>query len=149
MQTWLGQHSWLVLLAYMAILFPAVSLLVSWISGWSTLARQFRAESEFTGSRWTAQTGRMRWLATYGSCLTIGADASGLYLAVSLLYRFRHPPLFVPWQEITVSETRPFGFERVQFRLGREPGIPLTLQKSIAAELAGAAGKSWPGESKQ
>jgi hypothetical protein len=45
----------------------------------------------------------MRWLASYGNCLTVGGNPQGLYLAVAPLFRFRQPPLLIPWEEVTVS----------------------------------------------
>jgi hypothetical protein len=56
----------------------------------------------------------MRLSANYGGCLTVGSDAAGLYLAVMFLFRVGHPPLFIPWDERTISRKR----DLLSFALG-------------------------------
>jgi hypothetical protein len=48
----------------------------------------------------------MRWIAGYGNCLTVGASPDGFYLAISPLFRFRHPPLLIPWTEVEITRRR-------------------------------------------
>ena len=57
----------------------------------------------------------MRGLAHYRNCLVIGANPAGLYLAVFLPFRVAHPPLFIPWNEVTQSKTRIFFINMVRF----------------------------------
>jgi len=38
---------------------------------------------------------------SYNNCVTIGVTDAGLYLAPFLLFRFLHPPLLIPWRDIT------------------------------------------------
>jgi hypothetical protein len=83
----------------------------------------------------------MRWLAGYHNCLTIGGSPEGLYLAIMPLFRFRHPPLLIPWAEITVTRRRILLFEVVQFSLGWELDVPLCVRPKLAAKLVHAAGK--------
>ena len=60
------------------------------------------------------------------------------------LFRFRHPPLLVPWNEITISRRRIAFFRVVRFGLGRELDIPLYLRAKLADKVRRGAGKQWP-----
>ena len=120
--------------------------LVSWIGGWTTLSRTYRTRTTFVGANWTWERGQMRWGTRYNNALTLGVNPQGLYLAILFLYRFRHPPLLVPWMEIKVRRTSGWIFEYVILTLGHETAIPLKISKSLAARLRAAAGASWPVE---
>lgn len=60
------------------------------------------------------------------------------------LFRFRHPPLLVPWNEITIAQQKIAFFRFVRFGLGRELEIPLYLRPKLADKLRRGAGKQWP-----
>lgn len=106
------------------------------MSGWHALAQRYRYEQEFVGERWRFRTGRMRWATKYGNILTLGANREGLYLAVLFPFRLGHPPLFIPWSEITVSERQRWFMAGTQFVLGRETRIPLFVFRSLGDRLA-------------
>jgi hypothetical protein len=150
MQNWLDQHHsalWIIFPVCFLALWLLVSAVISFIGGWATLAKRFRFEQPFQGQRWTGQSGQMRGLAGYGNCLTVGCNPDGLYLATMPLFRFRHPPLLVPWNEITVSQRRILFFRFVRFSLGHELNIPLYLRWKLAEKVRRAAGNGWPIES--
>ena len=87
----------------------------------------------------------MRWASHYGSCLNVGADGTGLKLSVAFLFRAGHPPLFIPWTEVSVANRREFLFiRRVRLALGREEQIRFSIGGSLADRLQAAAGTSWP-----
>jgi len=138
--------------AYFA-LFVAVSLagasvfslvMVSRLGGWASLAEQYRSQEPFSGPCWNFQCGQFRWFASYNNCLTIGADPRGLFLWVFPLIRIAHPPLFIPWREISVSRNQVLWIKQVKFCLGHELQIPLTVREGLAQKLQSAAGSSWP-----
>ncbi len=92
----------------------------------------------------------MRWLVGYGNCLTVGANSDGLYLGILFLFRFMHPPLFIPWREVSIRTKRIWILgERVTLTLGREVAIPLTIRGRLIGELKAAAGNGWPLEAIQ
>jgi hypothetical protein len=130
----------------LVVLWLVITALVGYISGWTTLAKHYRLNSTFVGQRWRMQSAQMRWLANYNNCLTLGSNESGLYLSILPLFRFRHPPLLIPWEEISLSRKRLFFFEYMRLSLGRELGIPLLLRPRTADKLKWAAGDRWPME---
>lgn len=147
MQSWLDQHHnalWIIIPCYTVALWLLVTAVISYIGGWRTLAKRFRFGSCFLGEKWGFQSGHMRWIAGYGNCLTLGCNHEGLYLATMPLFRFGHPPLIVPWDEIRISRTRILFSQYVRFGLGREVDIPLYLRPRLAERLKRAAGNQWP-----
>jgi hypothetical protein len=139
---------------YFSLLFPiffisiwvVISVSISYVGGWHSLAQQFRNDGPVYGERYRWQAAGMRWTARYNGCLTISADIHGLHLATNILFRIAHPPLSIPWTQITLVRRRIFFFRVVEFRLGRQQNIPFTIFESLANKLKPAAGTSWPTE---
>lgn len=131
-----------ILIPVFIIAFGAVWLfvcgLLSWISGWSGLGQEYRCGVPFTGPVWSWQTGHMRGVG-FRSCLTVGADRGGLYLAMMLPFRFRHPPLYIPWSHIQVTPKRGLFISGMQFLLGPPPGVTLWLSAALAEKLRQAS----------
>jgi hypothetical protein len=126
-----------------------VPLLICRLSGWATLARRFRATIPFTGQTLSWKSARMRWGAGYNNCLTIGADPAGLSLSMAFLFRLGHPPLFLPWHEVSIRRRFKLLFGKfVEFRLGGEEQIPFAIDAKLAERLQSAAGINWPAEPK-
>ena len=147
MQNWLDQHHsalWFIFPAYFLALWLLVSATISFIGGWTTLAKRFRLSKPFVGQRWARQRGQMRWIVGYGNCLTIGCNSEGLYLATMPLFRFRHPPLLVPWNEISISQRKFLFFRFVRFGLGHELDVSLSLRWKLAERVRREAGDRWP-----
>jgi hypothetical protein len=120
---------------------------ISHMGGWAALASEYSTAAPFPGSRWNFECGQMRWFVSYNNCLTVGADPHGLYLWVFRLIRFAHPPLFIPWTDVSISSANILWFKQVKLRLGRERSIPFTVNERLAQKLKAAAGPSWPVDS--
>src|SRR5580704_16689428 len=101
MQPWVERHPLLFIFTDFVFLYLTVSFVISWWSGWASLATQFRLRGKFTGQRWSWQSGQMRWLCGYHNCLTIGANSEGLYLSTLRFFPLFHSPLFNPWSEVS------------------------------------------------
>jgi hypothetical protein len=145
MQSWADRHPILFALSDFLFVYLTVSFVIAWWSGWAVLARQFRLRTKFVGSRWSWQSGNMRWLCGYANCLVFGANPQGLYLATLRFFPLFHPPLFIPWSEISVAK-KSLVFSRIRLRLGREYSIPLSVRERLAEQLKAAAGKGYPTE---
>jgi hypothetical protein len=93
-------------LAFFVGVWLAVSVLLSLLGGWHALAQAYRAPEGFTldpADRFRARSIQLRRLflpANYNGCITLGVTRRGLYLAPMPPFRFLHPPLLVPWQDI-------------------------------------------------
>ena len=124
-------------------------LSLSRLSGWSLLARRFRASEPFSGESWSWQSASLRWGIHYNNCLTIGASPEALYLSVTPLFRFLSlftPPLRVPWREIEVRTGKAFfGFyETALLRIGIEERVSFRVGGKLVDRLRQAAGPGWP-----
>lgn len=117
------------------------------LSGWSLLSKRFRYQGVYYGETWPFRSARMRTLVHFGNALTMGADETGLYMAVFPLFRFGNPPLLIPWSEISVVPgERGFIFKKRLLLLGRQETISLSISSSFAKVLKEAAGRGWPVE---
>ena len=112
-----------------------ISLLLSWIGGWRALGERYRATQRFTGARFWMKSAGMRWGVGYRSSVNLGADSSGLFLSVFPLFRVGHPPLFIPWSDISFSRERGWllGGVRLQFR--GVPGVSLLIPTKLATKI--------------
>ena len=118
----------------------AVSILIAQLSGWARLASHYRDDAPLDGIRFHFQSAGMRFGTNYSGCLTVGVNRKGLYLMVWLLLRFGHPPLVIPWRDITMSERKRFFMKQVVFRLTRCPSIPFFISKRLADKIAAEKG---------
>jgi|SRR5688572_6624437 len=140
---WVDQHPILFVVGVVFSLWVSVPLLISFIGGWACLRRRFRYSGTFKGQRWSFQSGQMRFIAGYRNCLTLGANHEGLYMSIMRLFRVGHPPLFIPWSQITIDSK--YKYLGVRFKLGSYPWVSLWLGEALAEKLKRAAGKAWPG----
>ena len=81
----------------------------------------------------------MRWGTNYGNCLTVGAGYQGLYLSVLFLFRSGHPPLLIPWSDISVRTEKGRWFSWTEFRFSRAPSIPLRVSERLGQWLTSHA----------
>ena len=78
------------------------------------------------------------------NCFTIGADTAGLYIVPWFLLRSGHPPLFIPWSEISFERKQFLLFRSVQFHLGISEKMRFNVNGRLGAKLEAAAGPNWP-----
>lgn len=119
---------------------------VSRLSGWHELAKRFELQGEFPSERFRLQSARMKNWMNYNNCVTVGASPVGLSLGMFWLFKYSHPALFIPWNEISSVRTKILWLPMVQFQLGRENPVPFTVRESLAERIRQAAGASWPAE---
>jgi hypothetical protein len=117
---------------------------VSRIGGWAALATVYGYSGELTGKYLRFQSGRLRWGINYGNCLTVGVSPRGLYLAVLFFFRIGHPPLLIPWTDISVSEQKGRWFSYLELRFRRASSIPLQVSEQLGRWLTDRAGPAWP-----
>ena len=92
--------------------------LLSELSGWRKLAAVYRAERPPSGRRLSMQGG---WVGStlYRGCLTIYTSHEGLYVSLWPVFRFREPPLFIPWSAIHNAREKRWIFSRlIEFDIG-------------------------------
>jgi hypothetical protein len=119
--------------------FYCVSFLSSVLSGWHTLSKRFRAESEPYGATKSAgpfpYTVYTRYWSHYSFIIRMTATEDALYLSVLFLLRLGHPPLRIPWNEIQVSRTTYFRQPMILLTLGERERIPMRISERMAGKL--------------
>ena len=116
-----------------------IPFLISLASGWFSLSRRFKRQSEPYGETKTAgplfYTIYMRgWIHYHGGVrLTAASDA--LYASVLFLLRVGHPPLRIPWSEIQFGRAKFFFRTYVVLNLGNHEKIPMRISNRMAAKL--------------
>src|SRR5690349_9031123 len=88
-----------------------IGALLAEISGWPVLARQFRTTHRPAGSPLRHQVVALGPTSESGVTRIITSPA-GLYLDTHPLFRFRRPPLLVPWTAIHYRSERRFLWRR-------------------------------------
>ena len=118
------------------IFWIAICMLLSIISGWKSLSADYRANFPFNGKKFRMKSGSMRWGTNYGGCLTIGANKEGLYLAIFPIFRIYHPPLFIPWEDISTEIGKQWVFFNiVKFIFFKSSNIYLVVSKKLADRI--------------
>jgi hypothetical protein len=116
---------------------------VSRMCGWHALARHYRAESRFNGKHYRFSSVKMG-SGNYSGCVTLGANSYGLFLAVMFLFRVGHPPLFIPWADLTprIKKLWIFG-EWLEFDVKQVPRVKFRVAMPLAKKLAADANHAW------
>ncbi len=124
-------------IVFFITLWNFVVFLIAVIGGWLRLAQHYRAQADFEGTKWPMQSGYMG-LSRYRGVLTIGANSQGLYLAVFPLFRIAHPPLFIPWSDITTTERQRLWASYLDFNFAQAPSARLSVRKNLGEKLLAA-----------
>lgn len=122
-----------------AVFWMLIVWLISAAGGWRSLAAHYRSDLPFTGRTWRFRSGLMGGMARYNGLLTVGVNPAGLYLAVMPLFRIGHPPLFIPWSDVTVGNEQRFVSSFIAFRFRQAPGTSLWLRERFGREVLEAA----------
>ncbi len=75
-------------------------------SGWKLMASRYAAERRPHGVRYFWRSMRLTAFVGYRRCINVTLSTAGVYLVPSLLFRFRHTPLLVPWDQVGGVEHR-------------------------------------------
>jgi hypothetical protein len=107
--------------AVFALMWVAISALLSLVGGWSSLASHFRSERSREGERFRFVSGSMGaalFPVSYGRCLFLTVSEDGFGLSILFPFRLLSPPLFIPWRDVESVESRRFLFvDRVAVKL--------------------------------
>lgn len=117
-------------------LWICVCQLISLSGGWKILSRDYRANSAFEGKKVWLKSARLRRWTNYNNCLVVGSNKYGLYLAVLPIFRVGHPPLFIPWMDIsTEAGSKRLWGDFVKFKFAKQPDVPVVFPKKVAAKI--------------
>ncbi len=141
------------LVGYLPIILPAV-FIVFWtvilfvlsnLGGWHSLAQAYPAYDPFSGETRTFQSFQLnRGLPiNYSGVGIFGADFLGVHMSVFILFRFGHPPLRIPYSDLSGTEVKSILFNQVVLQTALHPGIKINVSKKLATWLEERSGGSW------
>jgi hypothetical protein len=122
-------------LVLLPILWYAIVQLLSWLSGWRTLAAAYATTTvPAAGALSRMQSGRIG-VVSYRNSLNVGVTPQGLYLSVLLPFRPGHAPLLIPWHGFHHREDRSLlWYKGVRFEVG-----PSNVRVELPARILEAA----------
>jgi hypothetical protein len=116
-----------------------ICCLISFLTGWFSLARRFKKQSEPYGEIHSAgpffYTVYMRFWGKYSSVIRLTAAGDALYASILFPFRIGHPPLRVPWDQIRFGRTKFFFRTYIVLTLGNQERIPLRISLRMARNL--------------
>ena len=83
----------------------------------------------------TLSSCRMNGFVNYNNCLTFGAGAEGLFINIFPIFRFRHPPLLIPWSEIKEEKTKGIIFEYRELTFAGVSSVKMRIITSLAEKI--------------
>jgi len=127
---------WIKTVGMMLLLWCGLCLFLSFIGGWIRLSMNYRERKDkiFSG-KFVKVYNTSMGIAGY-QYLMLGLDKNGLYLNVPFLLRVGHPPLYIPWNQITVKLKKSlFAFINIQLCFTANPDIKLNLSEKNAKKI--------------
>lgn len=132
----------LVILAFVALWILVLNL-IGYGCGWWALTTVYPHTGTFDGKLRRGRSLRLN-SGNYNGGVTIGTNAEGLYLATFFLFRPGHPPLFIPWGDISAKIVSGwFRSKHLELTFKRAPGIRVQLTESLGKEIASDATLAW------
>lgn len=113
------------------------------LGGWSELARLYREPEgtvraplqRFSMASLDLRRGWLPLPVNYSNCMVLEVAREGLHLRPWPVFRFRHPPLFIPWPQMERLQPGAFLFFRTLTITPRGVGTRLRLWGSPAAAV--------------
>lgn len=121
------------------LLLVAILLVVdSRMRGWHRMAGRFRATApDPDAPRQDGTVGAVGILQLRG-LIRAHATTDGLFVAAPRLIRLTHPPLLIPWEQISIrDEQRRLGVPILRLSIGRLHVGFITLRGGVAGDVLG------------
>jgi hypothetical protein len=120
-----------------------VSYLLAGIAGWHTLARHYAAADAMDGTRFRFRSAKVGSV-NYGGCVNFVTSLRGLAISTMPLFRAGHPPLFVPWADVSARRVPQWFASAVELEFVRAPGVSLRVSPHLGEALIRQSGGRVP-----
>jgi hypothetical protein len=111
------------------------------MGGWRGLALAYRAIDPPRGESFSfcsAQLGTVN----YKGCLRFVVEPKGLFISVLFPFRPGHPPLCIPWSDVSAAAHRGWLVRYIDLSFAKQSSTRLRLHHGLAEKLFAAAGRS-------
>jgi hypothetical protein len=120
--------------------YTGIMLALGWASGWWRLAKHYRRTTQ-VDQRWhPVFFGSVGWI-WYGNGFAVSPTAEGLFLEAWLPVRIGHPPLFFPWDDVSVERVAYLSGSRYQFRFAKADGVVVELSGTLGDKILAEAAR--------
>jgi hypothetical protein len=130
-------------LIFFALLWFAVTMLLSFLSGWFGLMERYPDHAEAPLVTLANQSGSLGRVSM-SRILKLSICPSGLRIGIMRIFGPFSRDFFVPWSEISVTRGNRFFWKVAKLSFGRPSNGSLTVFAEVADHLARAAGNLWP-----
>jgi hypothetical protein len=124
-------------------LWVAIFQAMARIGGWRELAAAYPPlgiTGAGLGEPFRMRSLQLRRATNYNHCVTLTAGPAALRLSLPRVFAWGHPPIEVPWAEISVEASRGYLFPVVILHCARTPAAPVRMRRGLAEALARASG---------
>lgn len=119
-------------------------------NGWHHLAKYYPTRNPYQGKWIGSDLDEMEVQFNHSkavNAIRLGADSQGLYLSAWIGFRPFHPPLFIPWSDVTGVRIKEVPWLKepnlVKFSFAMKPDIPVYVGTDIAAEVEKNSQDQW------
>jgi hypothetical protein len=126
----------LLILFVMAVLWPFVTGFIAIFGGWRHLSWSFPSVPIVDGERYARQSVSLSLFGSYGSGVHVTLTEKGVHMAPMILFRLFHPPILVPWANVTACERCDFLFiQRTRIAVGRPADCKIVISGRVAPAI--------------
>jgi hypothetical protein len=132
---------------YFLLAFPllwfAVTMILSFLSGWFRLMERYPNSDEIPIVTLANQSGSLGLVSMRG-ILKLSVCASGLRIGIMRIFGPFCREFLVPWNEITVTRSDRYFWKVAKLSFGQPSNGNLKVFAEVADRMARAAGNRWP-----
>jgi len=128
---------------FFVTLWMAIFQVVARVGGWRELARAYPPlgiTGPGLGESFRMRSLQLRRGVNYNNCVTFTAGPAALRLSLPRIFALGHPPIEVPWPDITAEAGRTLWMPIVTLRCAHAPSVPVRMRRKLAETLARASG---------
>jgi len=126
------------LFSFLPLVFIGMWVAVTFILskfGWANLAAHYKTDQEFIGKRVGIISAWINWVS-YKNALVLKYNDEGIYIKPFLIFRLFHPPLLIPWKDITeVQDKKVFFVGYKELMIGEPFVAKIKLYTSTFREI--------------
>lgn len=145
--TTIGMRNCLIIVGMMLL---GILYLGSRLSGWHQVAKCYPVFGSYQG-KWIGRDLEVMEVRFNNidseNAIHVGADRQGLYLSMGIMFRPFHPPIFVPWNDITGVGIKEVPWIKkmnlVKFIFELNPDIPVYVGIDTAREIEKLSEGRW------
>jgi hypothetical protein len=116
---------------------------LGFMSGWWSLAKAYPHTGHFDGKLRRFRSLKLNWVNVNGA-VTIGTNAEGLYLAMFVLFRPGHPPVFIPWEDVSAKVVKGWlWMQYLELRFAKVPNLRMRISEKLGRQIAADANQAW------